>query len=190
MHDKRDDENKAFRKSSPDHFWETFISLREDPVIQELKQYPNHNISNLYDHSSRVALCAYDISRRMHLRVNGGSLAKGAMLHDYYLYQARGNREIGTREHWFGHPYTALHNAEKRFQLTELEKNIITSHMWPLTFRHFPRSREALLVSFADKVCACGELILKRNYMKNAERYEREKNLRAARPAGTDRMPP
>lgn len=156
-------------------FWETFISLRENPIIQELKRYPNHNISNLFDHSSRVALCAYDMSRRLHISVDGTSLAKGAMLHDFYLYQARGNKEIGTRAHWFGHPVTALRNAEKEFQLTELEKNIITSHMWPLTFLHFPRSREALLVSLADKICACGELVLKRNYMRNAERFEREK---------------
>lgn len=169
----------AFREKPPEDFWETFISLREDPTIQELKKYPNHKISNLFDHSSRVALCAYDLSRRMHIKVNGESLAKGAMLHDFYLYQARGNKEIGTRAHWFGHPDTALQNAEKEFQLTELEKNIITSHMWPLTFRHLPRSREAILVSLADKICAFGEGVLKRNYLRKAERYEREKQKRS-----------
>lgn len=169
----------AFREISPGNFWETFISLRENPTVQELKKYPNHKISNLFDHSSRVALCAYDLSRRMHIKVNGESLAKGAMLHDFYLYQARGNKEIGTRAHWFGHPDTALQNAEKEFQLTELEKNIITSHMWPLTFRHLPRSREAILVSLADKICAFGEGVLKRNYLRNAERYEREKQKRS-----------
>lgn len=161
-----------------ENFWETFISLRENPIIQELKKYPNHKISNLYDHSSRVALCAYDLSRRLHIRADGASLAKGAMLHDFYLYKARGNKEIGTRAHWFGHPVTALRNAEKEFRLTEREKNIITSHMWPLTFLHFPRSREALLVNLADKACAFGEGVLKRNYMRNAERYEREKRRR------------
>lgn len=163
-------------------FWEAFISLREDPSVQELKKYPNHRISNLFDHSSRVAECAYDMSRRLHMSVDGKSLARGAMLHDFYLYQAWGNKEIGTRAHWFGHPDTALRNAEKQFKLTELEKNIITSHMWPLTFLHFPRSREAFLVSFADKVCAFGEGILKRTHMKNMERYEREReNLRQKR---------
>lgn len=147
-------------------FWETFIGLRENPVIQELKKYPNHKISNLYDHSSRVALCAYHISRRLHIDIDGKSLAKGAMLHDFYLYKAWRNETIGTREHWFGHPDTALKNAEKEFQLSELEKNIITSHMWPLTFLHFPRSREAALVCLADKACAFGELFLKRNYVR------------------------
>lgn len=147
-------------------FWETFARLREERVILELKKYPNHKISNLYDHSSRVALCAYDLSRRLHMDIDGKSLATGAMLHDFYLYRAWRNQEIGTRAHWFGHPDTALKNAEKEFQLSDLEKNIITSHMWPLTFWHFPRSREAFLVCLADKICACGEMFLKRNYVK------------------------
>ena len=160
-------------KKDREKFWETFISLRNDPLIQDLKQYPNHFISNLFDHSSRVALCAYDLSRRLHVNVDGKSLAKGAMLHDYYLYQARGHKEIGVKAHWFGHPNTALQNAEKEFVLTELEKNIITSHMWPLNFSNFPRSREAVLVCLADKMCACGELVLKRNHIRNIEKEER-----------------
>lgn len=166
---------KKKKERNREEFWDTFIWLREHPTIQELKKYPNHNISNLFDHSSRVAVCAYDLSCRLHLDVNGDSLAKGAMLHDYYLYCARQNKNVGTREHWFGHPQTALDNAEKEFDLSDLEKNIIRSHMWPLTFWHFPKSREAVLISLADKVCAFGEMVLKRNEMKNPGRYEKKK---------------
>ena len=166
---------KCKGKRDREQFWDTFIWLREHPTIQELKKYPNHNISNLFDHSSRVAVCAYDLSRRFHLNVDGRSLAKGAMLHDFYLYQARGNKDVGTKAHWFGHPCTALRNAEKEFDLSELEKNIIRSHMWPLTFLHFPRSREAVLISLADKICAFGELVLKRNHIKGFSRYEKRK---------------
>lgn len=166
MHDKGNRDREKF--------WETFLLLRENPSIQELKKYPNHKISNLFDHSSRVALCAYDISRRLHVDIDGTSLAKGAMLHDFYLYKAWRNERIGTREHWFGHPDTALKNAEKEFQLSDLEKNIITSHMWPLTFLHVPRSREAVLVCLADKICAFGEGVLKRNYVRMQKREERQ----------------
>lgn len=164
-------------RKNTEEFWNAFMNLRENPVIQELKKYPNHKISNLYDHSSRVAVCAYDLARRFHWNVDGSSLAKGAMLHDYYLYHARGNKDIGVKAHWFGHPMTALKNAEKEFHLSDLEKNIIRSHMWPLTFRQFPRSKEAILVSLADKICAFGEMVLKRNYIKNYRRHE--KNNRA-----------
>ena len=117
MHDKANRDREKF--------WETFLWLRENPSVQELKKYPNHKISNLFDHSSRVALCAYDISRRLHVDIDGTSLAKGAMLHDFYLYKAWKNETIGTRDHWFGHPDTALRNAEKEFQLSDLEKNAI-----------------------------------------------------------------
>ena len=166
---------KGKRERNREEFWDTFIWLRENPTIQELKKYSNHNISNLFDHSSRVAVCAYDLSRRFHVNVDGNSLAKGAMLHDYYLYCARENKDVGTREHWLGHPKTALKNAEKEFELSDLERNIIRSHMWPLTFWHFPRSREAVLINMADKICAFGEMVLKRNQMKNPGRYEKRK---------------
>ena len=157
---------KHKEKKDREQFWDTFVKLRDNPTIQELKKYPNHKISNLYDHSSRVAICAYHLARRLHLNVNGKSMAKGAMLHDFDLYHARKNKDISTKAHWFGHPVTALENAEKEFELSDLEKNIILSHMWPLTFCSFPRSKEAVLVSLADKICACGEMVLKRNRVK------------------------
>lgn len=161
---------KQKENKNQEQFWDTFMKMRDDPMVLELKKYSSHKISNLYDHSSRVALCAYHLAKKFHLNINEKSLAKGAMLHDFYLYQARGNKEVGTREHWFGHPMTALQNAEKKFHLTKKEKNIITSHMWPLTFWHFPKSREAFLVGLADKICAFGEMVLKRNHVRAARK--------------------
>ena len=40
--------NKADRNR--DDFWKTFISLRENSIILELRKYPNHNISTLSRH--------------------------------------------------------------------------------------------------------------------------------------------
>ena len=161
---------KNDKKKNRERFWEEFLELRENPAVQQLRLYPNHRISNLYDHSSRVAVCAYDLANRFRLDINGKSLAKGAMLHDFYLYQARGHKSIGTREHWLNHPDTALKNAEREFALTRKERNIIRSHMWPLTLWHFPKSKEAVLVSAADKICAFGEMFLKRNHIKKEKR--------------------
>jgi hypothetical protein len=47
--------------------------------------------------------------------------------------------------------------ADKDFKLTNKEKNIIRGHMWPLTFLHPPKSREAFLVCLADKDVAAKE---------------------------------
>ncbi len=163
-----------------EEFWGTFLAMREDPEILKLQQYPNHRISNLYDHSSRVALCAYDLSRRFHIKVDGAALARGAMLHDYYLYHAQSYKKITYRPHLLGHPQTALSNAKEHFELTKKEENIIESHMWPMTPTRIPKSKEAFLVQLADKFCAFGEGVMKNTAVRQ-EKYEALAEKRAYR---------
>ena len=43
-------------------------------------------------------------------------------------------------------------------RLSTLERNIILAHMWPLAL-HLPHSREAWVVSLADKMCATAEVV-------------------------------
>ena len=52
----------------------------------------------------------------------------------------------------------ALRNAEIH-GLSDLEKDIISKHMWPLTLRKIPRYRESVVVNLADKICACAEML-------------------------------
>ena len=54
-------------------------------------------------------------------------------------------------------------NAEQVFHITKKEQSIISSHMWPLTFRHVPSCREAIIVCLADKYCAVVESMFKRS---------------------------
>ncbi len=49
------------------------------------------------------------------------------------------------------------------FGITKKEQNIIASHMWPLTFRHIPTCREAVIVCLADKYCAVVESMFRRS---------------------------
>mgnify|MGYP000786537243 FL=1 len=49
------------------------------------------------------------------------------------------------------------------FGITKKEQSIISSHMWPLTFRHVPSCREAIIVCLADKYCAVVESMFKRS---------------------------
>ena len=65
--------------------------------------------------------------------------------------------------HGFSHPGCACVNAEKVFHITKKEQSIISSHMWPLTFRHVPSCREAIIVCLADKYCAVVESMFKRS---------------------------
>ena len=64
--------------------------------------------------------------------------------------------------HGFSHPGSACVNAQRVFGITKKEQNIIASHKWPLTFRHIPTCREAVIVCLADKYCAIVESMFRR----------------------------
>lgn len=51
-----------------------------------------------------------------------------------------------------------MKNAEDEFSLSEIEKDIIKKHMWPLTVVP-PVYREAWIVSIADKYCSFMETV-------------------------------
>jgi uncharacterized protein len=85
------------------------------------------------------------------------SAARGGLLHDFFLYDWHITKhEEGL--HGFTHPGTALKNANKKFSLNKIEKDIIEKHMWPLTIR-FPKYKESFIVSFVDKYCSVIEII-------------------------------
>lgn len=89
--------------------------------------------------------------------MNEESLIKGALLHDYFLYDWH-NKEQSPGLHGFKHPYIALKNAEEDYDLNDIEKNIILRHMFPLVPIP-PRCKEAWIVCVADKYCALGETV-------------------------------
>ena len=59
--------------------------------------------------------------------------------------------------HGYTHPAKACENAVTYFDVNEDVQEVIRRHMWPLTLRSFPKSREAILVCMADKLCAIRE---------------------------------
>ena len=94
--------------------------------------------------------------RALCLRVDGESLLRGALLHDFFLYDWHTvGRQYGL--HGFTHPATALKHARQRFRLSHKAENVIASHMWPLTLRRLPRCKEAAAVCLIDKCCSLAE---------------------------------
>ena len=133
--------------------------LTSDPRICRMKDYISHGRVSTYAHCVRVAHMSYRIDRVLHLCSDKRALIRGAMLHDYYLYDWHHWRgEL----HGFYHPVAAARNAHRDFHLTEKERNIIESHMWPLTLTRVPRSREAAIVCVADKICSLKETLFER----------------------------
>ena len=118
-----------------------------------LKNFIQHGNVTVYEHCIHVALCAIKLNRRLGIKARERELIRGALLHDYFLYDwhnadAPGNTH--PKLHGFYHPGIALRNATRDFTLSEREKDIIRKHMWPLTINP-PRCREAWVVCLADK---------------------------------------
>ena len=127
---------------------------------REMKQYVSHSDITVYHHCLKVAHKAYTLAMRSGIPVDVRALVRGALLHDYYLYDWHDPNK-GFRWHGFKHHRFALANAERDFCLSRRERNIIHSHMFPLTFWTLPRCREALFVTLADKLVAADETLKK-----------------------------
>ena len=97
--------------------------------------------------------------------MNYESAAKAGLLHDFYYNRVNDYNYMNDKVKLFtdGHPEDAVKNAEKRFYLTNLEKDIIVSHMWPIS-THIPRYKESFVVSISDKVFSVKEFGKKWNY--------------------------
>lgn len=127
--------------------------LIENKTVQEMKNYRQHFSTSCFEHCYAASYYCYRICKL--LKLDYKSAARGAMLHDLFLYDWR---EKGNRSgfHAFTHGKTAYENASKLFDLNKIEKDMIIKHMWPVTIS-FPRYLETLILTFVDKYCAIQE---------------------------------
>ena len=131
--------------------------ILENPVFCSMDHYYQHGRTTCKEHCIRVSYLSYRICRRMGR--DSRSAARAALLHDLFLYDWHTHARL-TGEHFHGytHPRTALNNANRYFELTEQEQNMILRHMWPLTPIP-PATVEGLAVCYADKVCSSAEVV-------------------------------
>ena len=125
--------------------------------MQLEKTFIQHGGLSCYNHSLFVAYMSLLIAKKLKLNVNVRSLIRGALLHDYFLYDWHLSSPHN-RRHAFAHPHRAYENAKLDFMISEIEKDIIVKHMFPLTLK-FPRYKESYIVMMADKYCAVYETI-------------------------------
>lgn len=128
----------------------------------DTKKHIQHGTTTVYSHCINVAKYSMrigDFLGRMGVKHERRDLIRGALLHDYFLYDwHEGDPEAQGKLHGFYHPGKALRNAEKEYLLTKKEKDIISKHMWPLTLIP-PMCTEAWIVTMADKWCSFLETI-------------------------------
>ena len=132
-------------------------ALMQEGPIEENKNYIQHGDVTVFDHCIAVAEYSCRMAEFLHLSVNRKAMIRGALLHDYFLYDWH-NPDNGHRLHGFSHPYTSLKNAKRDYSITKREADIIVKHMFPLTIVP-PQTKEAWIVCLADKICAGEETI-------------------------------
>ncbi len=133
--------------------------LSETKEAALMKHCIQHGRISTYEHVVSVARLSFYLNRRLHVGAPDSELVRGAFLHDFYLYDWHEGGYPG-RLHGLHHPAIALKEASRRYPLTPMERNIILSHMWPLTLFSFPRCRAAFLVCLADKICSAYEVVV------------------------------
>ncbi len=125
--------------------------------MQSEKNFMQHGGISCYSHSVSVALMSINIARIFRIHTDIKSMVRGALLHDYFLYDWH-ERSTMHKLHGFTHARTALRNAERDFNLSEIERDIIEKHMFPVNIKP-PRHKESYIVTIADKICAIREII-------------------------------
>ena len=127
--------------------------------FRSTKNYIQHGTMPVHTHCIDVSKQSILISKWLKIPCHERDLIRGALLHDYFLYDWHDKtRENYQRLHGFYHPGIALRNASVEYQLTLREQDIIKKHMWPLTVVP-PRCREAWIVTAADKYCSLLETL-------------------------------
>ncbi|MEG1870314.1 MAG: HD domain-containing protein [Oscillospiraceae bacterium] len=143
-----------FKLDNRREFLDCIKEIIDVPEINLMKNIPQHLTINCYEHSVFVAYVSFLLSRKFNC--DYAAAARGGLLHDFFLYNWRDGEHKGV--HGFAHPAIALANAEKLWELSDIEKDIISKHMWPLTPK-MPKFKEAFIVNAADKICATAEIL-------------------------------
>lgn len=139
-----------------ERFRQVFTETYRNSRLAETKKFVQHGSTSVFEHSLSVAYNSYRLAKFLHIKVHERDLIRGALLHDYFLYDWHDKDHAAHRLHGFTHPSRSYDNACRDFELTDIERNLIVRHMFPLTVVP-PVCREAWIVCLIDKVCSVSE---------------------------------
>ena len=112
-------------------FLEVVRDILEDREFKKLNCFRQHLKTTRFMHSLNVSYISWCLARRF--RCDARAAARAGLL-----------------------PKVAAYNSTNHFNISEKEANAILSHMFPLG--PLPTSKEAWLITCADKICATMEL--------------------------------
>lgn len=146
--------------------------ILEHPTIKKMAEFPHHGETNTFDHSVNVSYYTFLFCKNQGLDARSG--ARAGLLHDLFLYDWH-KKTDPKLVHTFNHPKIALKNAEELFELNDVEREMITMHMYPMV-EGFKKLKypETYAIAMVDKFCAvteCGKVlpkVIERRFLKIA----------------------
>ncbi len=135
-------------------FYDCISDMIFDKKVLEMKEYYHHFDITCYQHCLNVAYYNFKVCKAFNLDTKAA--ARGGLLHDLFLYDWHQKHIKGEPWHAFVHGRKALENAQGHFDLSKKEENMITSHMFPISY-DLPKYKESFIISFVDKYCAIAE---------------------------------
>lgn len=120
----------------------------DNKEFNELSKIEHHGETRL-DHSIKVSYYSYKVAKFLKLDIK--DTARAGLLHDFYLDKTKDYKKIHEKIKLYttGHPKDAVTNASRLFDLSEKEKDIIKTHMFPIDFR-IPKYLEGWVVNLVD----------------------------------------
>ena len=151
-----------------------YYSYLNNPLIDRMKDVSMHRGSNCYIHSFLVAKLAIKRALRRKKELDLEAILVASILHDYYLYDWRSDRSL-LKHHGSKHPYIAVDNAKRDFDISDKVASLIMSHMWPINFKCFPKTTEARIVCNADTWIAFKDFLCSKVY--KAKRVQKRQSM-------------
>lgn len=139
-------------------FYDILEEVCRNSRILESHRYIQHGTTSVFRHSVSVAYVSFCLAAKMGAPVDMESLVRGALLHDYFLYDWHVKDE-SHKWHGFRHAKCACENAMRDVpDLNEVEQDMIRCHMFPLNLRP-PKYMEGWILCCADKICSSAETL-------------------------------
>ena len=137
--------------------------ILDSDEMQSAFTQKHHTLSTVGDHTMRVARKSLFICyalQKLHIQTDIRAVVTGALCHDLGIL-GRDEKYGSERECSRQHPVHSVQVAEKLVgDLPDKTADIISHHMWPGGNSDLPRSREAVIVSAADKLAAVEDFVM------------------------------
>lgn len=118
--------------------------------FKKLEREEHHHCISRYEHSCNVAYATYKTCKR--LKLDYVSATRAAIVHDFFFNSNFSN----SKDKLLTHSKHSIINASKIMCLSDKEKDMIASHMFPVG-GEVPKTKEGFILDLCDDVVSIKE---------------------------------